>query len=380
MPGPSAIIRCLSDKSLKLQDEGDLPSQRQLRWAQLRVGLTVIFASITLAVLVFLMSGSAGPFTKKIFLRTYFDNAGGLRVGAPVRLQGVDIGNVKRIHVVPERKPTPVEVTMRVNTKYRDFLRKDSTATLATAGVLGEAFVDIDSTLAKGGPAENNDELRTKETPDIQDVVRAGQGSLQNLDVLLRRMDHIVSFVESGQGSIGKLIYDDTLYRNLNSSVNEVQTMVSAISRGKGSIGKLVMSDELYVKANRAVDNLSGVIDQINSGQGTVGKFIQDPSLYNNANRTISEANQMMANINAGKGALGKFASDEEFARKLDNTITKLSLLTDKMASGEGTAGRFFNDPSLYNNSNNLLVETRSLIQAIRENPKKYLTIHFRVF
>ncbi|HEX9118822.1 MAG TPA: MlaD family protein [Anaerolineae bacterium] len=357
-----------------------MPSQRQLRWAQLRVGLTVIFASITLAVLVFLMSGSAGPFTKKLVLRAYFDNAGGLRVGAPVRLQGVDIGNVKHIHVVAARKPTPVEITMRVNTRYQDFLRKDSTATLATAGVLGEAFVDIDSTRAKGPPVENNDELPTQETPGIQGVVAAGQTSLQSLDVLVHRMDRIVSFVESGQGSIGKLIYDDAFYRRLNSSVAEVQTMVSAINRGKGSIGKLMVNDEFYVKLNRAVDNTNNIIDQINSGQGTIGKFIQDPSLYNNANRTISEANQLMANINAGKGALGKFASDEEFARKLDNTITKLSLLSDKMASGQGTAGRFFNDPSLYNNADNVLLETRSLIKAVRENPKKYLTIHLRIF
>jgi len=66
-----------------------VPSQKQLRWAQLRVGLTVLFASITLAVLIFLMSGTIGLFTPKLILSSYVDNASGLRVGAPVRLQGV---------------------------------------------------------------------------------------------------------------------------------------------------------------------------------------------------------------------------------------------------------------------------------------------------
>ena len=54
-----------------------MPSQKQLKWSQLRVGLTVLAASITLGVLTFLMSGTTGLFTPKINLKSYFDNAGG---------------------------------------------------------------------------------------------------------------------------------------------------------------------------------------------------------------------------------------------------------------------------------------------------------------
>jgi phospholipid/cholesterol/gamma-HCH transport system substrate-binding protein len=117
------------------------------------VGLTVIIASAVLAMLIFLLTGNVG-LGHKIELKAYFDNAGGLRVGAPVRLHGVDIGNVSGIRVVASRKQTPVEVTMKVNTKYDD-LRKDSTAALSTAGVLGETFVDIDSSRATGAMAQN---------------------------------------------------------------------------------------------------------------------------------------------------------------------------------------------------------------------------------
>ena len=108
-----------------------MPSQKQLKWSQLKVGLTVLAASITLAILILLMSGTGGIFTRKITLKSYFDNAGGLREGAPVRLQGVDIGNVTAIQVVsdPARRLTPVEVTMKVNTKYHQSLRKDSVTT-----------------------------------------------------------------------------------------------------------------------------------------------------------------------------------------------------------------------------------------------------------
>jgi phospholipid/cholesterol/gamma-HCH transport system substrate-binding protein len=132
-----------------------VPSEKQVRWSQLRVGLTVIIASITLAVLIFVMTGTTGLFTKKILIRAYVDNAGGLRVGAPVRLEGVDVGNVVKIRVIqdPLRKVTPVEVVSKITTKYSDTMRADCEASLNTAGVLGEVFVDIDCRAAKGGPA-----------------------------------------------------------------------------------------------------------------------------------------------------------------------------------------------------------------------------------
>ncbi len=357
-----------------------MPTQKQVRWSQLRVGLTVLFASIVIAVLIFLMSGTTGLFTPKLLLKAYFENASGLRVGAPVRLEGVDIGNVTGIAVVPGRPLAPVQVTMKVSTKYLANLRKDSVATLATAGVLGETFVDINSRGAVAPEAQNGDVLKTHEAPDIQDVVRASQGTLQNVDILVKRLDRIVSAIERGEGSVGKLIYDPTLYNKLNTTLNEVQAMVGQISEGKGSIGKLVNSDELYNKLNDSVNKVNRLVDEVDQGQGTVGKLIKDPSLYNNANQTIAKANTLMENINSGKGALGKFANDPEFAKKLDDTITNLKIISDRLQEGQGSAGLLLHDPSLYTNADQMLVETRNLVKAVRENPKKYLTIHFKMF
>jgi len=359
-----------------------VPSQKQLKWSELKVGLTVLVASITMAILIMLMSGTGGLFTSKIILRSYFDNASGLREGAPVRLQGVDIGNVSKIRVVsdPSRKLTPVEVTMKVSHRFRNNLRKDSVTMLATAGVLGEVYMDIDSAVAKGPVVDEGDILNTRDTPQIEDVVRASQSTLQNLDGLLKRVDRIIAFVESGQGSIGKLIYDAALYNQLNSTVSQFQGLVNDVSNGKGSIGKLLVDDKLYNNANQTIDKLNGIIDDLNAGKGTAGKFLRDPTLYNNANATIASVKQMTDDVNAGKGALGVLARDEEFAAKLKNTMNRISELTDKLNSGHGTAGKFFQDPSLYDNTNKLLTDTQDLIKAIRQNPKKYLTIHLKLF
>jgi phospholipid/cholesterol/gamma-HCH transport system substrate-binding protein len=344
------------------------------------VGLTVLFASIVIAVLIFLMTGTQGLFTPKLQLRAYFENASGLRLGAPVRLEGVDIGNVTGILVVPDRPLSSVEVLMKVSTKFRMGLRKDSVAILTTAGVLGETFVDISNKNAKGPEAQNGDALKTEEVPAFTDVVRASQGTLQNVDILVKRLDRIVSAIERGEGSVGRLIYDHKLYDNLNETLDQVQAMVSQVSEGRGSIGKLINSDELYNKLNDAIGKVNRMVDELDSGQGTVGKLIKDPALYNQANDTIAKANRMMDDINSGKGAIGKMTSDPVFAKKLDDIVTNLKTISDRLQAGEGSAGLLLRDPALYTNADQMLVETRNLVKAVRENPKRYLTIHFKMF
>jgi phospholipid/cholesterol/gamma-HCH transport system substrate-binding protein len=359
-----------------------VPSQKQLKWSQLKVGLTVLAASVTLGLLIFLMSGTGGLFTKKIELRSYFDNANGLRVGAPVRLAGVDIGNVTTIRVVrdPKKQLTPVEVDMKVNTRYSFNLRKDSLTLLSTAGVLGETYIDIDSSQSKGPQAVDGDVLPSREVPDFGDMVRSGQSTLQNMDALLKRLDRIVAFVESGQGSVGKLLYDPTLYDRLNGTVNEFQGLVNQVAQGKGTLGKLFSDEELYNKVNASVDKINVIIDDINAGKGSAGKLLKDPVLYDNTNATIANVKKLTDDINAGKGPIGMLAKDEEFAGKLRDTMNKLSAITDRLDAGEGTTGKLLRDPSLYNNADQMLVETRGLVRSIRENPKRYLTIHFKVF
>ncbi len=359
-----------------------MPSERQIKWSQLRVGVTVLVALVTLGVLIFVMTGSTGLFTRKILIRAYVDNAGGLRVGAPVRLEGVDMGNVTHIRVIPDPKRAlaPVEILMKISTRYEHTLNKNCQVLLTTAGVLGEVFVDIDCRGTSGAPVQTGDELPTKDVPQLQDVVRAGQGTLQNIDTLVKRVDSILSYVQSGKGSIGKAIYDPALFDRANEMLSQLQKAVNQINSANGTIGKLLNSDEMYNKANAAIDNVNKMIDEVNSGKGTIGKFLKDPSLYDNANKAAAQANELMTNINSGKSTIGRLAKDEELGRKIDATITRLNSIVDRLDKGEGSAGKFLVDPSLYNNADKLLVETRNLIAAVRQDPKKYLTIHLKLF
>jgi phospholipid/cholesterol/gamma-HCH transport system substrate-binding protein len=359
-----------------------LPSQKQLKWSQLRVGLTVVVASLVLALLLFLMSGTSGLFSTRITLVSFFDNAAGLRVGAPVRLSGVDIGNVVAIRIVPDKDKqlTPVKIIMKVGTKYNFNLRRDSVTSLDTAGVLGETYLDIDSSQAVGPPARDGDTLPTHVHPDFNEVVRSSQSTLQNMDALLQRADRILAFAESGKGSLGKLIYDPTLYDRLSQTVTEFKQIVDEIAKGQGSLGQLINSNDAYNKFVATLDRMNAVVDDLQQGKGTAGKFLKDPSLYNNANDTVANLKKVSEDLNAGKGTAGRLLKDEELAKKIDTTMTKLAALTSELEAGQGTAGKLFKDDTLYNNANQMLTETQGLIKAIRENPKKYLSIKLHIF
>ena len=345
------------------------------------MGVLVLVAVCALVALIFLMTGSTGGFwSGRLILRSYFENSAGLKIGAPVNLEGVTIGNVSGIHIIPARAPTPVEVVMKLNKKYAEGIHTDSKSSLTTVGVLGDTVVDIDSKFAKGPQIQNNAELPTSETPDLQDVIQASQGTIQQLDTILAKVNTLADALTTGKGSIGLLINDPTLYHKAVLTLNQLQSLVDAISNGKGSIGKLVSDDTLYNRANDAVGKLESITNDLDQGKGTVGKLLKDPTLYDNLKESTRQLNEMLANINSGKGSIGILYKDPAFAKKLTDTVDKLDAVLSKVNNGEGTMGKLVQDRSLYDHADQVMSNTSDLITAIRKNPKRYLTIHLKLF
>ena len=331
--------------------------------------------------LILLMSGSTGGlFARKLLLRSYFENAAGLKDGAPVTLEGVTIGNVIHVRVVPARNPTPVEVTMQVDYKHVHALHVDSTASIAQAGALGDSYVDISSTHASGPSPANDAELKGAGSPSIQDVIRTSHDSIEQITVLTRKVGTLVDTLNSKKGTAGELINDPELYKKLNLVASDLQTITGAIAGGKGAIGKLITDDTLYTRANSAVDRLDRITTDLDAGKGTAGKFLKDDSLYNNLNSAVSNANQLVSEINAGKGSLGKIAKDPVFAAKLDDTVTRLDSILKGVDEGKGTLGQLAQNRSLYDHADQTLDQSQQLVKAIREDPKKYFVIRMKVF
>jgi phospholipid/cholesterol/gamma-HCH transport system substrate-binding protein len=361
-----------------------MPSQQEVKWSQLKVGLIVLISVALLCTLLFLMTSASGMslFSHKMIVTSYFENSNGLKVGAPVNLEGVTIGEVKAVQVTtdPARKLTPVKVVMKLDPKYRSSLHTDSKASLSTVGVLGDTVLDISSQVAVGPELKSGAELSTLETPNLTDVVKASQGTIESLNVILAKMNNIVDSLQNGKGSVGKLINDPELYNKATATVDQLQTLTRELNSGKGSMGKLIHDDQLYDRLNDTASKLDAITTALNDGKGTAGKLLKDDSLYNNLNSTLKHANSLLAEADAGKGGLGLLIKDPAFATKLNSTVTQLNTILTNVNGGKGTFGKLATDDAAYTNLNNLLSASTDLVSTIRKDPKKYLTIHMKIF
>jgi len=358
-----------------------VPSRREIQWSELKVGALVLAAVAILIGLVFLMTGSSGGlFAHTITLRSYFPNAAGIKDGSPVTLEGVTIGNVTLTRVVSARNPNPVEVTMQVAEKYLLDLHTDSTASIGTAGVLGDSYVDIDSTHATGPAPRNNAELATSGAPTIQSVISSSQVSIEEINQLMHKIETLIDTLNTTRGTLGELINDPGLKKNIILVAANLQTLTGEMASGQGTLGQLVNDKTLYPKINSTVDQLNTLVADMNAGKGTVGKALKDETLYNNINSTVSNANQLLASINAGNGTIGKFTKDPAMAQKLDDTITNLDNMLKSLNAGEGSMGQFLKNRSLYEHADQTLDQAQQLVKGMRDNPKKYLVVQLKLF
>ena len=181
-----------------------MAQRKQLTWAELRVGLFVLVGLSVLASGIFYVTG-AGAIGPKYRLKTYLPEVSGLANGAPVRLDGFEIGNVESIHLAPrsagfahDRKRN-VEVVMRVGKKYQEDVLTDSTASLVTEGLLGNRYVEITRGVT-GSQLGDNDEVKGVEEKAIKEVVQRSADTLGNLQALSDSVQELINGVKQGKG------------------------------------------------------------------------------------------------------------------------------------------------------------------------------------
>jgi phospholipid/cholesterol/gamma-HCH transport system substrate-binding protein len=361
-----------------------MAQRKQVSWNELRVGLFVLVGLFLLAVGIFYVTGP-GILGPKYRLMTYLPEVEGLAAGAPVRLDGVEIGNVDAIRMTPrtENKPLDrlrnIEVTMRIDKNYQNEVRTDSIASLVTEGLLGNRYVTIRRGFT-GTPLKDRDEVKGQEEKAIKQVVERSADVLANLSALSEQISDLVDGVQRGKGTLGKLLTDDAAYAHVNSILSRADQMVGNIQAGQGTLGKIVASEEIYTKAYKAVDRVDAMLADVQAQKGSLGKLIYDPTLYDNAKQAIEKGNAIMTDVRAGKGSLGKFATDDALYTHLRDTSANLSKVSAKLTQNETTAGKFINDPQFYDNLTGLAGDLRLLMGEFRQNPKKFLRIKFSMF
>ena len=357
---------------------------KQMTWTELRVGIFVLVGLFVLGAGIFYVT-APNVWGAKYKLKTFLPEVAGLSGGAPVRLDGVEIGNVESIRLVPRTpgkalaKNKNIEVMMRVDKRYIDDILTDSAASLVTEGLLGNRYVNITRGFT-GARLIEDGEIPGTEEKAMKEVVERSAEVLGNLNALSEDVRQLIQGVKEGKGSLGKLLTDEQAYKHLNSILAKGDAIVSDVQAGQGTLGKLVTSDEMYTKVNTGLDNANVILADVKAGKGTIGKLMNDPTLYDQAKAAMSNGNAMIEDVRAGKGTLGKLATDDVLYTKLRETSSNLASATAKLNDNTTTAGKMFSDPKLYDNLTNLTGDMRLLIGDFRQNPKKFLHIKLSLF
>lgn len=357
-----------------------MPAAKKVAWAQLKVGIMALLALIVLSVLIVLLTGTDNPFASKSVVYTYLGDSGAMAEGSAVRLNGLMAGKIRKIALSGEADPTRViKMDLEIDQKFMSQIPVDSEIGFSAENVLGSKFLNIKRGQSKE-MIKPGAELKSRDDKDFLEVVQSAQPLLESAQNILRRVDRIVAIVESGKGSIGKLLVDQQLYDNLNKAIADVQKVTGQVAGGGGTIGRLLKDESLYDDVRRTVNRLDTIAVDLQNGQGTAGKFLKDPAFYDDLKKSSEELRTLLADLNAGKGTAGKLLKDEKLHDRIIASIDKVNGTIDRINSGQGTIGQLMVNPALYENLNATTVEVRSLLKDFRANPKKFLTIQLKIF
>jgi phospholipid/cholesterol/gamma-HCH transport system substrate-binding protein len=256
-----------------------------------------------------------------------FDTAQDLKIGNSVKMAGVEIGRVEEIELADNK----VKVVMKLHSDT--IVKTDSKAMIKFVGLMGQNFVSIDFGTPGAPPAIDGAVLETQEQPDLNAVMAKLDNATTGIENLTK------SF--SGD-TINNLLGPLTDFFKQNSShiggaISNIENISGQIAGGQGTVGKLIYTDSLYNSAlttvtilQDAVTEVRGVINGVTNGQGTLGKLVTDETLYNSTAASMTNLNQILLKINQGQGTVGKLVNDQEFYKNAKLSLQKL----DKAADG----------------------------------------------
>ena len=197
---------------------------------EMKVGLFIGVGIFLMFLIVFSISDLA--MLKKAYdVDVIFNFVNGIRENAPIRFAGVHVGEVKDITIFydDEVKRTRVRLKLRIIEEAK--VESDAVARINTLGLLGEQYLELT-------PGTSSRFLQNGDTIIGKDPVNVGQ-QMEQMSEFLVSANTVMTHVGEGDGTLGKLLMDDTLY-------NDLEIIFGRLRDGKGTIGKLLVEEKVY--------------------------------------------------------------------------------------------------------------------------------------
>jgi phospholipid/cholesterol/gamma-HCH transport system substrate-binding protein len=305
--------------------------QAQLKWSQVKVGLLVLAALSILIVMIMNLEQGMGFFTGQSKFRALVAHTQGLKVGGPVRMNGVDIGNVHRIAIAQDSPK--VEITFTVKSHIVAYIREDAAVSIRAMGLLGDKFLEILPGTPTKPPLPPGSLLAGQAEADLTNIASGATATIENVNEAIREIQKILVSISNGQGTASKLLTDPALYdqsekvmENLEVVSKKGISLLDKVARGEGTIGQLVSDKEMYNRANHALKELNALAVKLNDQNGTLMK-LADPTLYNRLESLTSRGEQLLTKVENGQGTMGKLVTQDEIYKRADKLLTEVEEL-----------------------------------------------------
>lgn len=305
-----------------------------------RLGMFVALALIV-AFIILELVGGLERFKPGYHVSALFNSVQELTVGAPVKMAGVPIGRVEEVGFVENK----VKVTMKI--KSDALVRTDSKATIKFTGLMGQNFVSISFGSENAPRVENGTTIASVEQADFSALVAKLDSVATGVENLTKTFtgDKIDNLI----GPLMGFLNDNRA--PLTATIANLKSISTQISEGKGTVGRLIYDDTLYASALNTVSNLNQTVSQ-------TGDEVR---------QTVADARKIVNQVNAGEGTVGKLLKDDTLYRETTTSMTNLKEILQKVNRGEGTAGKIINDPALYKNANFTLQKVDKATESLED-------------
>jgi phospholipid/cholesterol/gamma-HCH transport system substrate-binding protein len=192
---------------------------------KIRLGLFIILGLAIFALAIFIIGKQKNLFNPVYKLTSTFHNVSGLQVGSNIRFSGINVGTVDNIIIIND---STVRVDMLIRKEVQQFIKTDCETSIGSAGIIGDRILVISQGSNEAPLAKDGQGIASKEPVETDAIMTSLQVTADNAAVITNQLSEIMIKINSGKGTLGRLIEDSTIAENIN------QTIVNLKKSSKG--------------------------------------------------------------------------------------------------------------------------------------------------
>jgi phospholipid/cholesterol/gamma-HCH transport system substrate-binding protein len=192
---------------------------------KIRLGLFIIGGLALFVFAIFIIGKQRNLFNPVFYLTTTFSNVSGLQVGNNIRFSGVNVGTVDNISIIND---STVEVAMSIKKEVQQFIKTDSEVGIGSEGFIGDRLLIISKGSTASHVVKEGQQLSSSEPVETNAIMASIEVTAGNAEIVTEQLAEIMIKINSGNGTLGRLLQDSTIAQNLN------QTIVNLKKSSKG--------------------------------------------------------------------------------------------------------------------------------------------------